>query len=229
VLGTPAVRTSAFVGDDDMSNFRELETEYGLLQSFADEDAAIDRAVAFLKEPPREAWARGHRATRRAGRIVPDRCGIHAPTLRRSFPDGTVRPVVCRCEGEFAGGKILLELGDQAIDWISVADRDVDIPVTDLVDWWYITNAVDRGIESYDLAGANNPRLSRYKKQVRAGSGDVLPDGTGILADDGGDEALRKIPVRPVAVRLDRPNRCHATIGDCAISPLARPSALRSH
>jgi len=29
--------------------------------------------------------------------------------------------------------------------------------------WWYITNAVDRGIESYDLAGANNPRLSRYK------------------------------------------------------------------
>jgi len=32
-----------------MSNFRELETEYGLLQSFADEDAAIDRAVAFLK------------------------------------------------------------------------------------------------------------------------------------------------------------------------------------
>jgi len=28
-----------------------------------------------------------------------------------------------------------------------------------------------------------------------------------------------------VAVRLDRPNRCHATIGDCAISPLARPSA----
>jgi len=84
VLGTPAVRTSAFVGDDDMSNFRELETEYGLLQSFADEDAAIDRAVAFLKEPPREAWARGHRATRRAGRIVPDRCGIHAPTLRRA-------------------------------------------------------------------------------------------------------------------------------------------------
>jgi len=54
LLGTPAVRTSAFVGDDDMSNFRELETEYGLLQSFADEDAAIDRAVAFLKEPPRE-------------------------------------------------------------------------------------------------------------------------------------------------------------------------------
>jgi len=68
VLGTPAVRTSAFVGDDDMSNFRELETEYGLLQSFADEDAAIDRAVAFLKEPPREAWARGASVSSRTKR-----------------------------------------------------------------------------------------------------------------------------------------------------------------
>jgi len=68
VLGTPAVRTSAFVGDDDMSNFRELETEYGLLQSFADEDAAIDRAVAFLKEPPREAWAGGASVSSRTKR-----------------------------------------------------------------------------------------------------------------------------------------------------------------
>jgi len=91
---------------------------------------------------------------------------IDAEFMRRLFeelPDGTVRPVVCRCEGEFAGGKILLELGDQAIDWISVADRDVDIPVTDLVDWWYITERGRSRIESYDLAGANNPRLSRYK------------------------------------------------------------------
>jgi hypothetical protein len=62
VLGTPAVRTSAFVGDDDMSNFRELETEYGLLRSFADEDAAIDRAVEFLKAPPHETLA--HRRER---------------------------------------------------------------------------------------------------------------------------------------------------------------------
>jgi len=118
VLGTPAVRTSAFVGDDDMSNFRELETEYGLLQSFADEDAAIDRAVAFLKEPPREAWPGATERHAEQGESFP----IDAEFMRRLFeelPDGTVRPVVCRCEGEFAGGKILLELGDQAIDWIA--------------------------------------------------------------------------------------------------------------
>jgi hypothetical protein len=45
-----------------MSNFRELETEYGLLRSFADEDAAIDRAVEFLKAPPHETLA--HRRER---------------------------------------------------------------------------------------------------------------------------------------------------------------------
>jgi len=143
VLGTPAVRTSAFVGDDDMSNFRELETEYGLLQSFADEDAASTAPSRSSRNrhvrgpgPPSDTPSRANRSP------------IDAEFMRRLFeelPDGTVRPVVCRCEGEFAGGKILLELGDQAIDWISVADRDVDIPVTDLVDWWYITNAVDRG------------------------------------------------------------------------------------
>jgi len=157
---------------------------------------------------------------------------IDAEFMRRLFeelPDGTVRPVVvCRCEGEFAGGKILLELGDQAIDWISVADRDVDIPVTDLVDWWYITNAVDRGIESYDLAGANNPRLSRYKAKF-------APDlATYYRTERGsGRRWRRRSSTENSGEASGRPprssNRCHATIGDCAISPLARPSALRSH
>ena len=58
VLGTPAVRTNAFVGDGDMSNFRELEAEYGLLRSFADEDDAVDCAVAFLQSPPTEVLER---------------------------------------------------------------------------------------------------------------------------------------------------------------------------
>lgn len=72
VLGTPAVRTSAFVGDGDMSNFRELEAEYGLLRSFADEDAAIDRAVEFLDAPPREALAR------RRERLLADKTDVTA-------------------------------------------------------------------------------------------------------------------------------------------------------
>jgi|AntRauMinimDraft_4_1070384.scaffolds.fasta_scaffold00163_30 predicted glycosyltransferase len=58
VLGTPAVRSNSFAGDDDMSNFRELENEYGLLESFEDEDAAIERAVEFVREPPDETLSR---------------------------------------------------------------------------------------------------------------------------------------------------------------------------
>jgi len=58
VLGTPAVRSNSFAGDGDMSNFRELEDEYGLLASFEDEDAAIERAVDLVRDPPTEALAR---------------------------------------------------------------------------------------------------------------------------------------------------------------------------
>ena len=49
VLGTPAVRSNAFVGDGDMSNFVELEERYGLLRSVVDEDAAIAAALDLAR------------------------------------------------------------------------------------------------------------------------------------------------------------------------------------
>jgi len=83
VLGTPAVRTSAFVGGDDMSNFRELEAEYGLLRSFADEDAAIDRAVEFLRAPLRDTLAR------RRERLIADKIDVTAFLLDVITETGT--------------------------------------------------------------------------------------------------------------------------------------------
>ena len=41
LLGTPAIRTNTMVGPDDEVVFRQLEEEYGLLQSFTDERAAL--------------------------------------------------------------------------------------------------------------------------------------------------------------------------------------------
>jgi predicted glycosyltransferase len=41
VLGTPAVRSNTFAGENDMSNFIRLESEYELLYSTADEQEAI--------------------------------------------------------------------------------------------------------------------------------------------------------------------------------------------
>jgi len=77
------VRTSAFVGGDDMSNFRELEAEYGLLRSFADEDAAIDRAVEFLRAPLRDTLAR------RRERLIADKIDVTAFLLDVITETGT--------------------------------------------------------------------------------------------------------------------------------------------
>lgn len=51
VLATPAVRANSTVGPEDCANFRELETEYGLLYSFADESAALERIVSLVDAP----------------------------------------------------------------------------------------------------------------------------------------------------------------------------------
>lgn len=49
VLGTPALRLNTFVGDEDMSKFVELEEEYGLLFSLADEAELVDRATTLAR------------------------------------------------------------------------------------------------------------------------------------------------------------------------------------
>ncbi|WP_232702548.1 DUF354 domain-containing protein [Halobacterium wangiae] len=70
VLGTPAVRSNSFAGDGDMSNFHELEDEYGLLESFEDEDVAIERAVEYVRDPPEEALSR------RRARLVEEKIDV---------------------------------------------------------------------------------------------------------------------------------------------------------
>lgn len=59
LLGTPSVRSSSHVEGDDMSNFVELEAEYDLLRSYADESEAIDAIRDLLSRPDLKAeWAR---------------------------------------------------------------------------------------------------------------------------------------------------------------------------
>jgi hypothetical protein len=83
--------------------------------------------------------------------------------LWRSLPEGTVRPYVCTVDGEFAGGMVTMESGDTVYRWQGGAKTDGDLPVNDLVDWRIIRDAAERGLTRYDLAGANNHRISRYK------------------------------------------------------------------
>jgi predicted glycosyltransferase len=58
ILGTPAVRSNSFVEDGEMGHLNLLEDRYGLVNSIADERAAIDR-IEELADDPRtdEIWS----------------------------------------------------------------------------------------------------------------------------------------------------------------------------
>ncbi|WP_115863549.1 lipid II:glycine glycyltransferase FemX [Halorussus litoreus] len=83
--------------------------------------------------------------------------------LHERLPEGTVRPYACEIDGEVAGGMVALEDGDTVYRWQGGAKHHRDLPVNDLVDWTIMADAMDRGIERYDLVGANEERLCGYK------------------------------------------------------------------
>ncbi|MFC3959090.1 DUF354 domain-containing protein [Halovivax cerinus] len=58
ILGTPTVRSNSFAGDDDMSNFIELEETYKLMYSTPNENDALDRIMELAadEDAPRE-WS----------------------------------------------------------------------------------------------------------------------------------------------------------------------------
>ena len=83
--------------------------------------------------------------------------------LWRDLPDDCVRIYCCRVDDELVGGHITLEAGATIYGWQSWGSRETDVPVNDLLDWEIITTARERGRSQYDLVGANNERISKYK------------------------------------------------------------------
>lgn len=57
ILGTPAVRSNSFVGEQDMSNFVELEETYGLLYSYPPADVLPIVQELLDDEDVRQKWA----------------------------------------------------------------------------------------------------------------------------------------------------------------------------
>lgn len=58
LLGTPAIRSNSFVGDDDMGNFVELATR-GLVENLADFEDVLSRAVAIASDSSaKTTWRR---------------------------------------------------------------------------------------------------------------------------------------------------------------------------
>lgn len=58
LLGTPAIRSNSFVGDSDMGNFKELESN-DLVHNEETLDAVLDRAEGILSKPSaKQQWRR---------------------------------------------------------------------------------------------------------------------------------------------------------------------------
>lgn len=87
--------------------------------------------------------------------------------LLETLPDGQVKPYVCRIDGEFVGGLLVVQYDNTVYRWLggNKPPADVDIPVNDLLDWRVMTDAMDQDISRYDLVGADNPRTNRYKSK----------------------------------------------------------------
>jgi predicted glycosyltransferase len=78
VLGTPAVRITTRAGPDDENVFHELEDRYGLLFSFADERAALEKLQTLLSGPSdREHWRS------RRDRLVADQPDVTATLVEQ--------------------------------------------------------------------------------------------------------------------------------------------------
>lgn len=85
--------------------------------------------------------------------------------LYTRLPDGHIRPYTCSVDGQFVGGILVLEYGDTLYRWQGGvrADHGTDLPINDLLDWAVMTDGIERGLDEYDLVGADNPRINRYK------------------------------------------------------------------
>lgn len=58
ILGTPAIRCNSFVGENDMSNFKELENKYGLIFNYNNSEESLEKAVELLhKSGLKEEWS----------------------------------------------------------------------------------------------------------------------------------------------------------------------------
>ncbi|SFS96627.1 lipid II:glycine glycyltransferase FemX [Halostagnicola kamekurae] len=88
-----------------------------------------------------------------------------ARSLYQLLPDGAIRPYVCRVDGEFVGGILVVESETTRYRWQGGVkpDADVDVSINDVLDWHVIRDGAENGLERYDLVGAGVPSINRYK------------------------------------------------------------------
>ncbi|AFZ74455.1 lipid II:glycine glycyltransferase FemX [Natronobacterium gregoryi] len=88
-----------------------------------------------------------------------------AQSVHTTLPDGSIRPYVCRVDGEFVGGILVVESDTTRYRWQGGVkpDADVDLAINDLLDWHVMRDGLEDGLDRYDLVGAGVPSINRYK------------------------------------------------------------------
>ena len=56
LLGTPAIRSNSFVGENDMTNFKILENQYGLLRNIQSFDGVVEVLKEFASHSRKKEW-----------------------------------------------------------------------------------------------------------------------------------------------------------------------------
>ena len=56
LLGTPAIRSNSFVGENDMTNFKVLENNYGLLRNVRNYNDVLSVVTDFAIHSRKSEW-----------------------------------------------------------------------------------------------------------------------------------------------------------------------------
>lgn len=86
-------------------------------------------------------------------------------SLHDVLPDGTMRAYTLQESGEFQSGMITYETGEMISRWQGGVRIEEGEATNDVLDWTIMRDARERGLTRYDLVGANEPRLCRYKSK----------------------------------------------------------------
>ena len=86
-----------------------------------------------------------------------------AVDLAERLPAGTIRTYVCYLDGERVGGHVTVEHGDRLVSWQGVTQTGLGVSLNELLEWRTMQEAAERGLSTYEVVGAGNPRTNRYK------------------------------------------------------------------
>ena len=83
----------------------------------------------------------------------------------RTLPDGSVRAYVGEVDDEWVSGILVFE-DDSTVYYSEGGGKpDVDFPINEFLHWHIIQRARANDVETYDLCGANTPRICGYKSK----------------------------------------------------------------